>query len=919
MTSFRGAVSKGLRSRIAAGCQALVCAWGLVLTSPALAMAESLVRFDIAAQPLPAALKEFASQASMQLLYRYEAVDGAMANAVIGDFEKRAALEMLLRGTGLEVVFSKDNAATIRAARADSRSAPKRTATTSATDTTRSPGGTNGEMHLAQVEQNATQNPETAAKAERRVDDTVELGEVVVLGTHIRGAYPRSAPVSIFNRGDIERTGAATTDQFLRTLPQNLASIDPTANAVPQQDPIQSQGNAFHGGGVNIHGLGYNTTLVLLNGHRVAAAGSNAGFTDITLFPVSAIERVEVLSSGSSAIYGADAVAGVVNFVMRNDFDGAEATARYGDSTEGGGEEYGGSLALGHSWGNGNVMGIYDYLNQYGLQASERDFVSPDAGTRAIIPSAKRNSVFLTAAQRASSRAQLRADAFYSDRAYIDDSVLFGGLVVSHTDGDVTQWGFTPSATIDLSGNWKADIAANYSKLEQDTGGTSDIDAFDIHSAFTRDRVTEVSSLDIVTDGPVLTLAGGDVRAAVGAAAKVEEVDDFGVTDGSVNLDADLKRNSFSVFGELRIPLVGQANAKALAEQLELSIAARYDHYDEGGSKTTPQAGLSWSPITGVNIRGTYGQSFRVATLEQLVGVPAYFAFPVPNPDSPTDINTIFDSTGFNPDLGPEESTAYTLGFDLDDDLVRGLSFSASYFHIRFRDQIAAPIVRGGVTNLFNETDVLGPFIDLNPSQAEVDAIYASGFLFNPFNIPATAVGAIFNGRVQNLAESISEGIDLSARYEVDSRQGKLGIFASGSYLLALSYRGVPGGSTVELVDTLYNPPDLKLRGGVDWSRHNFHASLSVNYADSYANPLVTPTGLVDSWTTGDVQLSYVAGDAPAAGAFANLSVLLSVINVTDEPPPYVVTLPIFADVGYDPANASPLGRFVSLQIRKQW
>src|SRR5262249_3891068 len=78
----------------------------------AAAVGDSL-RFDIPSQPMPGALKAFAAQAKMQLLYRYDAVRGATANPVIGDYEKRTALELLLQGTGLEVVYSKDDAATI--------------------------------------------------------------------------------------------------------------------------------------------------------------------------------------------------------------------------------------------------------------------------------------------------------------------------------------------------------------------------------------------------------------------------------------------------------------------------------------------------------------------------------------------------------------------------------------------------------------------------------------------------------------------------------------------------------------------------------------------------------------------------------------------------------------------------------------
>src|ERR1700730_4348445 len=92
---------------------ALACAAGLILATPGKASADP-ARFDIAAQPLPAALKSFAAQAKMQLLYRYDIVRHATASPVTGQLEKHAALDLLLQGTGLEAVYSNDNTATIR-------------------------------------------------------------------------------------------------------------------------------------------------------------------------------------------------------------------------------------------------------------------------------------------------------------------------------------------------------------------------------------------------------------------------------------------------------------------------------------------------------------------------------------------------------------------------------------------------------------------------------------------------------------------------------------------------------------------------------------------------------------------------------------------------------------------------------------
>src|ERR1700716_600761 len=103
--------------------QALACASGLVLAAPGRASADA-AQFNIAAQPLPNALKSFAAQAKMQLLYRYDVVGHATASPVTGQLEKHAALEQLLRGTGLEAVYSSNTTATIRLIATGERAAP---------------------------------------------------------------------------------------------------------------------------------------------------------------------------------------------------------------------------------------------------------------------------------------------------------------------------------------------------------------------------------------------------------------------------------------------------------------------------------------------------------------------------------------------------------------------------------------------------------------------------------------------------------------------------------------------------------------------------------------------------------------------------------------------------------------------------
>ncbi|MEZ5274939.1 MAG: TonB-dependent receptor [Opitutaceae bacterium] len=162
--------------------------------------------------------------------------------------------------------------------------------------------------------------------------ETVKLEEFVVTGSHIpttETAYDaRTAPVDIMTRKDFDELGYGTVEQVIQSMPYVQASV-----------PVQNNQTGFTAAAssVNLRGLGSDATLVLLNGRRVApyprGTGGTTAFIDIQSFPLAAIDQVEVLLDGASATYGADAVAGVVNIKTRRDFNGAELSVRYGNST----------------------------------------------------------------------------------------------------------------------------------------------------------------------------------------------------------------------------------------------------------------------------------------------------------------------------------------------------------------------------------------------------------------------------------------------------------------------------------------------------------------------------------------------------------------------------------------------------------
>jgi outer membrane cobalamin receptor len=209
------------------------------------------------------------------------------------------------------------------------------------------------------------------------------LRTIIVTGTHIRGESPIGSSMVVHTREEMEESGSATLEQFGRKMTENYAGTDAVAT-VNTNGGLGSfeQGaasNIFGGAGFNLKGLGPGSTLTLLNGHRLAAGGLDGSIVDISQIPLSAVDHIEVLDDGASAIYGSDAVAGVVNIVTRREFEGAETGFRYGRATQGGAVESTASQVVGTSWDTGNVLLGYEYDDQGGLDASRRKWILAQA------------------------------------------------------------------------------------------------------------------------------------------------------------------------------------------------------------------------------------------------------------------------------------------------------------------------------------------------------------------------------------------------------------------------------------------------------------------------------------------------------------------------------------------------------------
>lgn len=319
----------------------------------------------IAAGPLDAALMSLATQTHAQLLFTPELVAGRRVPAIDGHLTLEQALARLLAQTNIEARRAGPDVVVLRDRRAHAQPAAARGGSPQASDPPRPfAGEAAGAGGFAAV----------GADPPPPADPPTEVRAVEVTGSHIRGAGPGASPLVTLDRAALDRSGRATLAEALSALPQNFAG---QANEVATATGADRSGvNPGYGTGVNLRGLGADATLVLLNGRRLSGAGTRADFADISTIPAIAVDRVELLLDGASALYGSDAVGGVVNIILRHDFDGAEVRVEAGSATRQGPQEGQLGAVLGRRWSSGSLLISYEAYQRTALDAADRPFTA---------------------------------------------------------------------------------------------------------------------------------------------------------------------------------------------------------------------------------------------------------------------------------------------------------------------------------------------------------------------------------------------------------------------------------------------------------------------------------------------------------------------------------------------------------------
>lgn len=474
------------RLRLLSGSAIIACAISISATA---ACGQDIRDYNIQAGDLGDALTAFATQSDQQIFFTGEIVAGLRTDGLRGRHTQTEALEKLLRGTGLTWSRTRQGGIYLRRGQA---------------------GGL----------------PMEAA---------VALDDVIVTGTLLRSSGDLSSPVTTLDRDALDRRGFGTVAESLVSLPQNYAGTTTPVVQATLSDAGAS--NTTYATGVNLRGLGAASTLVLVNGRRMAGAGSRAELTDVSALPSAAVERVDVLLDGASALYGADAVAGVVNIIMRQGFDGQEMRLRM-SAARGGAEDIQASHLAGRSWSSGSAYLSYEYQTAKGLSSLDRAYTR-DGDLRPFGGADHRS--------------------FYSAPGNI---LEFDAA----TSAYVTRYAIRPPAGGTAGG--AADFAAGRTNLQSTLSGIDLLPSTERHSAYGRLRQSLGERLEVTADVRYNRRSNRIATGAAGGIFNVSEANPWFVSPTG----AASHRVSYSFAREL-----GPAQSYARSESLGVTLGARYD------------------------------------------------------------------------------------------------------------------------------------------------------------------------------------------------------------------------------------------------------------------------------------------------------------------------------------------------------
>ncbi|MDP3551122.1 MAG: TonB-dependent receptor [Novosphingobium sp.] len=834
---------------------------GAAMLPPHAAVAQDArITFDLAEQDLGSALMAVAAKAGWQIYAPTEAVAGFRVPALRGMMTVEQAVGTLLVGTGLSASFS-NRTILIRPAR-------------------------NGLL------QPAGETP------------------IVVTGSLIRGADV-AAPVIKLSRDLIVAAGQIDTGEAVRALPQNFSG---------GQNPGVGTGaglintNVNSAASANLRGLGPDATLTLLNGHRLPYDSAFGG-VDISAIPVAALERIEVVPDGASALYGSDAVAGVVNVILRRDYSGLATSAQVGAASDGGYFRQQADAVAGTRWSGGGAMLAYDFAHNAQLAAGQRSYTRSLDPQASLYPAQTRHAGIASVHQALGERWAFNVDALLSRRT----STTIGGTAAARYvfAPRVSTFSVAPELSFDAGGAWTVKLLGAYGN-DRTRYSTSFAPAGGTASVTSGCYCNDAASAEFIASGPMFALSGGSAQLAVGGGYRDNGMKFSRIVNGTTQQTFDVSRHSYFAFGEVYLPFVGPHSDIPGVKRLILTGALRYEDYPGMARLATPRLGLIYAPATDLTLKASWARSFKAPTLyQQYVGYQAYL-LPAAAFGAGSVGQTVMYTSGGNPDLKPERARSWTAGFVLKPAGIPGLSLEGSYFNIRYRDRVVQPIA-GSIAAAFTDPGYAS-LIDRDPSASLLADLVAaaqlglqnfSGLPYNPANVVALVDNRNLNVAIQHI-----QGLDAALSW-----RRELGAERSISFNLAGAW--LDSGQQVSedlpqtsLSGTLFNPPEIRARASVSYRSQQFTGSAFLNYSGALSDRRFALPARIAPQATLDLALRYTALHASAEEPGLALSVVVN--NALNKQPQAIRTTGP-TDTPYDSTNYSPIGRFVAVGISRRW
>ena len=860
----------------------VLCAVGLAcLGQPGESAAEEvratsraeIQRFDIPAGELAQVLLSIVRQSRTPIAFDQHLVEGLPAPAIQGSYSVEQALQRALQGSGLE--YSRSAAGVLSLQRATAPDAVLPAA---------KPAGT-----LATVVVTGT----------RKAD--VKAGESL-------------APIDVVSAEQLRDSGSGDLrDALVRLLP----SLSRQAQAYNASALTNAQ---------SLRGLSPNHVLVLVNGkrrHETAninvSGGLQSGSTgvDLDTIPLAAIERIEVLRDGASAQYGSDAIAGVINVILKSADHGgrlAYDNGRYGD---GDGLTQNGGVNGGLRFGESGFLNLSAQFREQartiraGIDQRTGHYGNPSIGD----PSLHRQALAYNAGVALDDNVELYSFATYTHRSVSSAQIYQLPSLAPRLYPN----GFTPRITSDeddysltlgarggeLFGAWDWDLSSTYGADRPEIGMDHSINlalygetgdsprSFDL----ARYKATQwTNNLDLRRDfdlawlpAPLNFSWGLEQRREL---YEVEAGDPWSYYNGGSKA---LPGQAPATAGQWSRDVLGAYLdlSIALDERWQLETAARYEHYSDFGSTSNPKYSFRFQPFRQLVLRGAYSEGFRAPSLYELYN-PTFTTYTSANYDDPRlcaggqpsqggianrdCAQQFYNATGGNTDLRPETARNVTLGLVYQP--LRDLSVGLDFWWIRIANQIAE----------FPEAAI---FAD---PQAYAGRIVrkADG-----------SIDHVVTG-LANLGKVKTSGVDLSLDYRFPaSRYGQFGLDLQGTYVSRYDFQQQIGGQYLDNVGDFQGVGVIarwKHVANATWSRDAWQATLSNRYTSGYNDYDRASHGKVGSWNLWDLAGSYRLSHA--------LGLTLGVKNLFDREPPFSNQTYTFQS-GYDPRYTDPYGRIL--------